>query len=59
MPSSQAVSPQPLSDLQPVLYVCESVSVLWVNSFVSYFRFHIQVMSYSISLSLSDLLHLM
>ena len=57
MPSSQAVPPQPLGDLQPVLYVCESVSVLWVDSSVSYFRFHIQVMSYRISLSLSDSLN--
>ena len=46
------------SYFKSVLYVCESVSVSWISSFVSYFRFHILVISYGIWLSLSDLLHL-
>ena len=39
------------------LYVCESVPVLKIGSFVPYFRFHVYVISYGICLSLSDLLH--
>ena len=31
----------PLGNHTSVLYVCESVSVLWISSFVSYFKFHI------------------
>ena len=30
-----------LGNHKSVLYVCESVSVSWIGSFVSYFRFHI------------------
>ena len=41
-----------------ILYVCESVSVMWISSFASYFRFHIKMISYGTGLSLSDLLHL-
>ena len=41
-----------------VCFVCESVSVWQICSFVSYFRFHREVVSYGICLSLSDLLHL-
>ena len=51
-------SPPPLGSHKSVFYVYESVSVLQINSFVSYFRFHIWVKSYDICLSLSDLLHL-
>ena len=32
-------------------YVCEYVSVLYIDSFVLFFRVHIQVISYSICLS--------
>ena len=53
----------PLPTLPPwhpqVLFsVCESFSVLWIGSFVSYFRFHKDMISCGICLSLSDLLHL-
>ena len=33
--------PFPFGNKKSVLYVCESVSVLQISSFVSYFRFHI------------------
>ena len=36
-----------------VFYVCVSVSVLYISSFVSFFRFHIQVISYDSFLSVS------
>ena len=38
--------------------VCQFLSVLQIGSFVPYFRFHIQVTSFGICLSLSDSLHL-
>ena len=45
-------------NLKFVLYACKSISVLQISSFVSYFRFYIEVISHGIDLSLSDLLHL-
>ena len=39
------------------LYVCASLSVLKVSSFVSCFRFHIQAVSCGVCLSLTDGLH--
>ena len=49
--SSQS-TPPPLSNQKSILYVCESLSVLYISSLVSYFRFHIEVISYGIYLSL-------
>ena len=42
IPNSQSI-PLPLSPLlgKSVLHGCESLSVSWISSFVSYFRFHI------------------
>ena len=38
LPLHFSLTPLPLGNHKSVLYVCESVS--WINSFVSYFRFH-------------------
>ena len=48
--------PLPLGNHKSVLYICQSVSVSQVCSYVLYFRFHTQVISFGICLSLSDLL---
>ena len=48
----------PLGNYKSVLYICEPVSVFQISSFVSYFRFYIEGISYGVCLSLSDLLHL-
>ena len=48
----------PLGNCKSVLQVCESVSVLQINPFVLHFRLNIQIISYDICLSLSDLFHL-
>ena len=58
---SQTCNPclsQPPSPWQPevVLYVCVSVFASKTSLFMSYFRFHVQVI-YGICLSLSDLTH--
>ena len=45
----------PLGNHKSVVQVCESVAVLQLSSFVSYFRIHIQVVLGGIRLSLSDL----
>ena len=45
-----------LGNHKSILYVCESVSVLEIGSLVPYFRVHIEVISYGICLSLSELL---
>ena len=34
-------NPLPLGNHESILYVCESVFVLYIDWFVSYFRFHI------------------
>ena len=47
----------PLGNHKSVLHVCESISVLQIGAFMAYFRCHIEVISYGICLSLSDLLH--
>ena len=60
IPNSQFIPPPPLFPLattSPFSMSFESVSVSQINSFASYFRFHIQVI-YGICFSLSDLLHL-
>ena len=48
----------PLDNHSSVLCVCESISALQVCSFVSYFTSHIYTISWSICLSLSDLISL-
>ena len=49
IPNSQSIPPpSPLGNYKSDLYVCESVSVFQRSSFGSYFRFHIQVISYGI-----------
>ena len=47
-PTSQSIPALVPSFLptQSVLCVCESVSISWIGAFVSYFRFHIQVIPY-------------
>ena len=59
-PESQSIPspPSPLGNHKSVLLVYESVSVLQIGSFVPYFRFNIQVISYGICLSLSAIFHL-
>ena len=61
IPNSPSFSPPtPFPPRQPqVSSVCESFSVLQIRLLVSYFRFHIQVISQAICLSLSELLHSM
>ena len=57
IPSSYSIFsslPFPFGSLKFVFYVCESVSVLYIDSFVLMFRFHISVISYFL-LSLSEL----
>ena len=39
-----------------VLYVCESVSALWICSFVSYFKFHAKVLSHGICVFLTSMM---
>ena len=46
--------PLPFGNHKFVFYVYDSVSVVYVNWFVLFSRFHIQVISYSICFSLSD-----
>ena len=61
VPNSQSnppLPPLPLGNHKSVFYAFETASVSYISSFVPYFRFHIWVISYSICLSLSDLLHL-
>ena len=43
IPNSQGIPPHPppLGNHKYILYVCESVSILYIGSFVPYFRFHI------------------
>ena len=56
-PRLQSTPPHPhLGKRRSVLCVCESVSVLQTSSFLSYFRFHIYMISYGICFSLSNLL---
>ena len=57
-PSPSHFLPLPLGNHKSVLHVCESISVLLIDLFVPYIRFHVQVILYGICLSLSDLLHL-
>ena len=47
----------PFGNHKHVFYVCESVSVLWKSSFVSYLLCHLWVILYNACLSLSELLH--
>ena len=47
--------PPALASWQPVLRVCESVCVSQISSFASYFRFHIEAVSYGICPSLTSL----
>ena len=50
-----APPPFPFGNNRFVFQVCESVSVLKISSVVLYFSFHIEVISYSICLSLLDI----
>ena len=43
--------PLPFGDPKFVFYVCKSVSVLYVDSLVWFFRFHIDMVSYNICFS--------
>ena len=49
--------PLPFGDRKFVFYVCKSVSVLYADLLVWLFGFHIDMVSYNICLSLSDLVH--
>ena len=50
-------TPLPLGNQKFILYVC--IYFCFIDTFVSHFRFHVQLMSYAICLFLSDLLYSM
>ena len=53
-PNSQSSPPHPPLVTMSLLYVCESVSVSQVRSSVCHLRFHREVISCTICLSLAD-----
>ena len=58
IPASHSIPPPPpcpFVNHKSILYVCESVSVSWITSSVSYFRVYVSVILYGICRSLSDL----
>ena len=60
-PSPSIPSSLPIGNHKSVLYVYESVSVLQIGSLMPYFRFHIKVITYGISLSMriSSFIHVL